>query len=224
MRVQIEENYFVDREGRVWNKKGEEKAQFLSSHGYPSVVIWKNNKGTFKAVHRFVAKAFIPNPENKPCVNHIDGDKTNNKVDNLEWVTYSENTIHALEMGLKVPEQGEDVHNSKITNEQAKEACELFMEGLGPKEVSNLLGIPEHTVSGIRLKRIWKSVSEGYDFPPINRAFSDKTVHWICQQLEAGMRNKDIVASSPDSKVDKNIVTKIRNKKRYTDISSQYSF
>lgn len=224
MRVQIEENYFVDREGRVWNKKGEEKAQFLSSHGYPSVMIWKNNKGTFKAVHRFVAEAFIPNPENKPCVNHIDGNKANNKVDNLEWVTYSENTLHALELGLKVPQQGEDVHNAGITNEQAKEVCDFLMEGKGPKEVSELTGVPFYTVQSIRSKTTWKSVSEGYNFPPIARAFSDATVHWICEQISKGVRNKDIVESATDPKVDKNIVTKIKNKKRYTDISDLYTF
>ena len=52
-------------------------------------------------VHRMVAESFIPNPENKPCVNHKDGDTHNFKIDNLEWVTESENSRHALQTGLK---------------------------------------------------------------------------------------------------------------------------
>lgn len=224
MRVRIYDNYFVDKEGRVWNSKGKEKSQHLSRDGYPCVMLWKDNKGTFKTVHRFVAQAFIPNPENKPCVNHIDGDKANNKVENLEWVTYSENTIHAFETGLKIPEQGEDVHNASITNEQAHEVCRLLAEGRGPKEVSGITGIALHTVESISCRKTWKSISDSYHFPRIRRAFKDSTIHWICQQLEAGVRNKDIVLASEDLKVDKNIVSKIKNKKRYTDISCQYDF
>lgn len=59
-------------------------------------------------VHRMVAEAFIPNPDNKPRVNHKDGDKENNNVDNLEWVTYHENTQHAVQNGLI--KTGKDSH------------------------------------------------------------------------------------------------------------------
>ena len=72
-----------------------------SCRGYLHVIL--NKDGHFKActVHRLVANAFIPNADNKPQINHIDGDKANNRVDNLEWVTQSENIRHSYETGLR---------------------------------------------------------------------------------------------------------------------------
>lgn len=69
---------------------------------YKQVSLWKNNKGTSLYVHRLVAEAFIPNPSNKPEVNHIDGNRQNNHVSNLEWVTSKENSQHAINTGLQV--------------------------------------------------------------------------------------------------------------------------
>lgn len=67
--------------------------------GYTSVKLYKCNKGYQKSVHRVVAEAYIPNPENKPQVNHKDLDKKNNEVTNLEWVTQAENQSHAIRNG-----------------------------------------------------------------------------------------------------------------------------
>ncbi len=73
----------------------------ISNSGYVLVGLSKNNKNSLKAVHRLVAKAFITNPTNKPQVNHIDGNKLNNRVDNLEWCTNRENQIYAWRNGLQ---------------------------------------------------------------------------------------------------------------------------
>lgn len=69
---------------------------------YFQVNLWKNNIGSWKYVHRLVAEAFIPNPNNLPEVNHIDGNRQNNNVSNLEWVTSQGNKLHAIRTGLKV--------------------------------------------------------------------------------------------------------------------------
>lgn len=69
-------------------------------NSYISVGLWQNGKCKQRMLHRLVAEAFIPNPENKPFVNHIDGNKRNNKVENLEWVTCKENNEHAFQTRL----------------------------------------------------------------------------------------------------------------------------
>lgn len=73
------------------------------TQGYLHTVLYKDGKYKTKRVNRLVASAFIPNPENKPEVNHIDGNKNNNRVDNLEWVTGIKNKRHARKNGLVKP-------------------------------------------------------------------------------------------------------------------------
>ena len=72
-----------------------------NNHGYLQVYLCKNNNPKTITVHRLVAIAFIPNPENKRTINHINGIKTDNRVENLEWNTYSENHLHAYRTGLR---------------------------------------------------------------------------------------------------------------------------
>lgn len=74
----------------------------IDKYGYECVILYKKGKPKYKTIHRLVAETFIPNPENKPQVNHIDGNKKNNHVDNLEWVTHSENTKHSYNLGLQI--------------------------------------------------------------------------------------------------------------------------
>lgn len=87
------------------NIKKSNKQKLLKSSpsncGYYKVELYKDGKSKMFYVHRLVANAFIPNPDNKPQVNHIDGNKANNSVSNLEWCTHSENQRHAISMGLR---------------------------------------------------------------------------------------------------------------------------
>ena len=109
--------YEVSSHGRIktysnarWGNKAQGRIMTLkkTTAGYPCVTLYKpfsNGQRTYCMVHRLVAKAFIPNPENKETVNHIDGNKENNIVTNLEWATHSENSTHAVRTGLSTPSQ-----------------------------------------------------------------------------------------------------------------------
>jgi hypothetical protein len=109
--VGLEGLYSVDVDGGVYSHKSGRRKQLKTPAGFNSVrgivtypLVNLSVAGEFKsktfAVHRLVAEAFIPNPDNLPCVNHIDGIKTNNNVSNLEWCTASENSRHAVTTGL----------------------------------------------------------------------------------------------------------------------------
>ena len=97
-----EDYYQVSSCGKLVSKiTGKELKTHGNGRGYAVYTSRINKKTVRIRVHRAVAEAFIPNPDNKPIVNHKDGVKRNNKVSNLEWNTESENTHHAWNMGLR---------------------------------------------------------------------------------------------------------------------------
>lgn len=93
--------YEIDTQGNVYSiRKARQLKDYQNELGYRKVNLYDfNGKCSKKYVHRLVAEAFLPNPENKPNVNHIDANRTNNNVSNLEWCTQSENIRHCMKIG-----------------------------------------------------------------------------------------------------------------------------
>lgn len=217
--------YEVNKEGEVF-RVGNPKPKYQATNrdGYKVVGLWKNNKSTAKAVHRLVALAFIQNPHNKPCVNHIDGDKANNHVNNLEWVTYSENTLHSFRNKLQIPQQGEDNASAKHTNDQIHEICSLMEQGLRNIEIIEKLGVSKALLKNIRNGSSWESVKSQYNIPERSRVLSEETVRWVCEKFEQGYRICDVVRESDNPRLNKNNVKEIKNRNTYAYYSKDYNF
>lgn len=94
------DNYEVSNTGLIRSKKSNKlRKVFISDNGYPVITLSKNNKAKTFKLHRIIANAFIPNPDNKPLINHIDSNKQNYSIENLEWCTSKENSKHAYDSG-----------------------------------------------------------------------------------------------------------------------------
>lgn len=100
----METSYYITKDGKLYNKKTDTwyKGK-ISESGYLDYILTVDKKQYAKRAHRLVADAFLNNPNNLPIVNHLDGNKLNNTVENLEWCTYSENTQHAIDNNLISP-------------------------------------------------------------------------------------------------------------------------
>ena len=146
------EKYEVSSLGKVRNVMTGRvlKPGFSGDHEYLQVTL-SNSKVKRYLLHRVVAIAFIPNPENKPEVNHKDGDKTNCNVDNLEWVTSSENQIHATMNGLQRPQ-------SKLTADDVREIRKLSAKGYSQRKVANMFDVGKNAIQSILEGRTWTHV------------------------------------------------------------------
>lgn len=165
-------------DGRIFNYSEKIIAQCLGDNGYLSVGISVNDKRKTKRVHRLKAIAFIPNPNNHPCINHRDGVKTNNNKhadgnENLEWCSYSKNNNHAYIAGLKIGKSGlegkfgDDNPNSIKVNAynldntlygsyDSMNEASLFT-GARQGNISKVCSGKIHTTGGFKFKIITKS-------------------------------------------------------------------
>jgi hypothetical protein len=152
--------YEVSNFGRVRSKKRKEiyiMNQRVSDNGYKQVWISDSGKSYNRTVHRLVAKAFIPNTFNKPEVNHIDGDKTNNHISNLEWATRKENENHArrwLGKNDALP-RGEEHWNSVLNWEMVRDIRAMYNSGKRISEIAGITGIHRRTISDVVNFETW---------------------------------------------------------------------
>lgn len=105
-----------------------------------------------------MAKLFIENPQNLPCVNHIDGNKLNNSLDNLEWVTFSENTKHAIKNGLMTVRKGVLTKNGRFSEDDIKNIRELSKNNMSSYKIAKKYKVSKSAIKQIVCRKTYKWV------------------------------------------------------------------
>lgn len=149
--------YQVNKIGQVRKLKHEIKilAPEVMKKGYLRVSLTKNKQRTRILIHVIVAKHFIPNHDNKQQVNHINGIKSDNRIENLEWCTNKENCIHAVKNNLRLAVFGEEAGGSKLSEIDVIEIRNLKGK-LIKKEIAEKFNISIHTIKQIHQNISWK--------------------------------------------------------------------
>ena len=157
--------YEVSNLGRVKSfKRGKEKILHgnISDKGYYNVDLFKSSSRKRYGIHVLVAQEFIPNPDNKPEVNHLFGKKNDNRVTEIEWSTHSENIQHAFDIGLNKKFIGEKSHRAKLSNEEAAEIrrnCIPRDKNLGIRAFAKKFNLNWHTVADIVYGKTYKDAT-----------------------------------------------------------------
>lgn len=163
-------------------------------------------------VHRLVAKAFVPNYDNKPQVNHINGIKTDNRAENLEWVTNSENMEHATNNGLRP---------SKLSEEDVHKICSMLEDKtIYASDIAKIFNINPGDIYAIIVGKIWKRISCQYNIQRRKRLTEDE-VHEICKLLCKGIDYKAIAEMFAVSNA---VIQRIKYRFNWKHISKDYDF
>jgi predicted XRE-type DNA-binding protein len=155
--VENGDNYEVSNLGKVRNiNTSKVLKDRMNPKGYLNVVLYLDGKTKHHSVHRLVALAFLPNPLNKSQVNHIKGrEKTNNKVDNLEWCSNQENQRHAFDNGLQSARRGEKNNFSTLSESKVLEIRSLLSKGVSQYKIAEMFNVGRSCIASIQAGRTW---------------------------------------------------------------------
>ncbi len=159
--VKSKDRLCVDSLGRKRFRKGKELTPDVAQNGYLRVTLAKNGRKKQVYLHRLLAIHFIDNPKGLPQVNHIDGDKLNNEISNLEWCTVQENTIHAYKLGLIRHVSGKNHPNYGKTGGNSKKARKITATDVRTNQVKTYNSIIETKQDGFTPSEVSRSCNHG---------------------------------------------------------------
>lgn len=167
--IYFNKNYLISNHGRIYSKITSKLLKTaIDKYGYEIISLQTDSgRKTFK-IHRLVIIHFGPVVIlGKKSVNHIDGNKINNNINNLEWATNKEQQEHAIKLGLKKFKSGVDAPNVVYTEKIIEQICLLLVEGKKPKEIAEMIGCENNKkfhslLYRIKSKRHWAHISNKY--------------------------------------------------------------
>lgn len=217
---------YITKCGKVYSNKSGKMRELSQSvqWKYLAVSVWVEGVPTSRHVHRLLALTFIPNPEGKEEVNHKDGDKLNNDLDNLEWVSKKGNAEHAQEMGLVPAMVGEKNGRALLTEEQVIDIYKNLLDGSPNTEMSRKYGITPSTVLSIKKRKNWYYLLKDYPEIPLKKrgaVVRDDKARKVCELLQQGM---DPTPVSEVVGVSVDVVYDIKRKRSFKHISKDFEW
>lgn len=202
---EVQDYYYISTYGRIFSQiTGFIYGTSITNAGYEYVTLctkYKCVKGF--SVHRLVMLCFNPIPNShKMAVNHIDGNKRNNHISNLEWVTNSENMIHCYRNNLEI--NGIDHPWSTLTEEQVHQICQLLEQGKCDSDIALIMFNDIHrtgVINSIRHGRSWVIISQNYNIPKKvtynnKRRFDENELRTMNHYVSLGMKPKDVAIAA----------------------------
>lgn len=156
--LKINTAYKITPEGLIYNATGKCRKPSICKKGYAHITLSNKGNRVTHLVHRLVAEQYIPNPYNLTQVNHIDGNKLNNKTSNLEWVNASTNIVHSFSTGLS-NYSGSKNGRSKLTESDVIQIKQLLSQGIKNKEIADKFSISKSVICDIKHKRKWSHIN-----------------------------------------------------------------
>lgn len=237
-------DYSITKCGKVYSHLS---SKYLSPHlvrDYLRVNLYGKNqdKRSSHYIHRLVASMFVEGYLEGFVVNHIDGDKFNNSIENLEWVSQQDNIVHSVEQGLRspcfsynglvpTPEQIIYDYNEKegrvgkpLSNEaEVRKCCELLSQGYRPKDVCLMTGLGRNNINRLKLKTFkrWEHITKEYDFSKIpDRKYTQvEDIVKVCEMIRDGLGCRTI---AKETGIHLSVVRGIKTKRSHADVSDKY--
>lgn len=216
------DQYAACTSGKIYSiRSGKFLHQVVQKSGYCHVTLSQDGKKNNFLVHRLIALAYLAIDPERTTVNHIDGNKQNNALSNLEWMNHQEQAQHALVTGLRSGTRNPD---RNLTDETVHKICQLLEDSWRNKDIATTLGVGPELVAKIRHGTTYSDISSQYDFTKAwtsRRKICTEKLIKICEMLESGNSYGDIARATGVSTA---TVSSIKHRKTGCYISKSFNF